>query len=286
MANETELANITHATDVASPIFSRALLEQVKVLPFVNDMGMPTNTNTMLVGKEGSVTAEAGSESTAYTFSANSEYTETEVSLTAVRTEVVIKNTVESQKFGGRSGSNDFMAMKAGEAIGRKLDGDVKTLFSGFSSSETATSTLTNTEIIDSGTTVRAALADDGVLVTFLDYKGIGELQIVQSASQAAIYANPNIPNLVRGYNGASGYVGEFSGLQLYATSGLPTDTGDDVGLTFNPRLAFVGIYDSAPVIDVIKVRSGGFWDEVSAYIFSDVAEWNDGAGCKVLSDT
>ena len=98
MAFETELSNIIHRTDDISAAISAELVETVVVLPTIYTEDTTGGTNVKKFRKDGSLVAEAVAESAAYTFSANSELTQTSSTATATKIAVASKLTVEDEK--------------------------------------------------------------------------------------------------------------------------------------------------------------------------------------------
>lgn len=283
MANETELSNISHITDVLSDVMSPAFQDAAVTPALIYAENCPTDTNVKKFTKEGALTAEALSESSAYTFSSSSEYTETAVSATATKGVVVSKLTVEAQRFS--SIDMNRIGTAQAKAIARLFDDDVLALFSSLSNQVTATSTLTVPDMFDAQYTIFNAKTPPGQLVALLEYKGANEIKKDIVTSAAPVFSNNIMLDIFDGPPQANGYVGSLPGIDIFQTSGQPTSGGDDVAAVWHPEWCFAAIVDSA-----IGVRpqwnSTGFWDELSSWLFYDIVEWNDGAGCGLLSDT
>mgnify|MGYP007073207622 FL=1 len=286
MANETELANIGHPTDVISDAISAALVQKVVALPLIYTEDVAEGaSNVKLARKAGNLVAEELAESTAYSFSASSEYTESEVTSTATKFVCVSKLTIEAQKFS--SVTKEKIMMEQAAAIGRDLDDEILALTSGFSNQVTATSTLTVDDVQQAVYTVRSGTAgvSSGMLAALLDYKGVNELIKEINSSTGTIYSQAQHSTLLGGVIAENGFAGTLPGVALYNTDGLPTSGGDDVGLVFDPALAIFGQMSSS--IETRELPNmTGFWDEISSAIFADFVEWNDAAGCGLLSDT
>lgn len=287
MANETENANIIGPTDVISDAIAAALVQGIVVVPLIASESVPENTAVKLFRQEGSLAATDGvAESSAYSFSSSSEYTETSVSATAAKTVVASKITVEALRF-----KNFDVAKTArlqGEALARTLDDNVLALFSGFNNGVTAASIATPDIWLDGVYTVNSSLAGlkGRNLTGVADYKAINELRKHLINSGATAYSHQSMITLLEGKTTPTGYAGSLPGADLYETDGLPTTGGDDIGLVFNPEMAFGAMYDSSVTTNVVWVGSSGLWWEVTSYIFNKVVEWVDAAGCKVRSDT
>lgn len=286
MAFETEQGNAARVTDVISDAISAALVERVVVAPLVYTEDLPQGTNVKKFRKDGSLTAEAVAESGTYSFSGSSELTQTSVSATAIKTAVASKLTVEAEQFSDLDISK--LAREQGAALARAIDDEILALFDGFSTQVTSTTVLTVDDLMTACYNVFAGNAGGAqTLVGVLDHKGAHEIRKEIANSSASIWSQESLTTLLRGaQEAANGYVGAIPGLELYATSGLPTDSSDDVGLVFNPMLAIAGMVSPSVNVRTSWEGSAGGYTEVYSYIFSDFVEWNDAAGCGVLSDS
>lgn len=286
MAYETEQGNfITIGNEISAAIAPA----------FVNaSIGMNLVYNEQLQGqaiskkfqKSGSLVAETLAESTAYTFSASSELTDSSVTCTATKGVIITKVTVEAEEFAGSASDRNRVAVEQGRALARLYDTTLLALSSGLSTGITATTILTVNDLLDAQYTIFNAKCPPGRLAFIGDYKGVKELGKEVIATTASAFANPNFLGLV-GAPAANNYKGSFADMEIYQTSGLPTSGGDDVAMLFHPSYAFCGVTkgEFRTVVSPLKA-SEGFWTEVASYFFYDIKEWNDAAGCKVLSDT
>jgi hypothetical protein len=284
MAYETEAANVIGPTDVVSDAISAALVDKIVAVPLIFKESVPANTAVKLWRKAGSLVAESINEAATYSFSASSEYTETSVSATAIKTVVMSKVTVEALRY--KQMDNAKLSSLQGAAIARDLDDDVLALANGFTNGQTATSVLTPDDILTARYYVDNAEAGGSVLRAFISHKQRLDLMKHLVTSGAAYFTAPQNQSLVSGMTAPNGYVGSLGGIDFFAVSGLPTSGGDTIGCVFNPDLAFGGMYDSGVNTEVVWVGSGGMWWEVASWTFSKVVEWNDTAGCKLVSDT
>ncbi len=282
------LANSAHPTDVVSDGITAALVQKVVVMPFVKAEDLPANTAVKLFRKDGSVTAETAAEAAAYTYSANSEISQTTVSATAAKTVVCTKISVEADQFGTITPAD--IPGYHGAAIARALDDEILALFSGFTGNTavTATSVLTVADIMQAAYKVNASLAgrDGANLIGVFDYKGIYEIQKELTQTGATPFAIESMVSLLKSTQGLNGYRGSIPGVDCYCTDGLPTSSSDDVALVFNPDLAFGAMYSPGVQTRETWVGSSGFHTEYSSWIFNKCIEWNDLAGCTVKSDT
>ena len=98
MANETELGNFNHPTDVLSDAISAALVQNIVVMPLIYMENLAGLVNVKEFQKDGSLVAEELAESAPYTFGAGSELTQTSVTSTATKFACVSKVTVEAQQ--------------------------------------------------------------------------------------------------------------------------------------------------------------------------------------------
>lgn len=293
MAYETELANISHVTDVLSDGVTPALVQTPVVPALIRYEPLPTGTNVKLYRKDGSFSAEQINESSVQAIDgAEQELTMTEVTATAVKLCASCFITVEALRFSPIT-IPDLLA-KLGAAIGRDWEDEILALYSGFTGNTvTCASVKTFDDVLESAYYVRSGTAgvSDGRVVHVSDYKGLYELTKEQWNSGATPLSLMQNNALLQGYQlGQKGFRGERGGILFYETNGLPTSGSDDVSLTYDPMLAFGAMADNAPVVTIRDLGAGdgtrGFGKELSAYFFCDVIEWNDAAGCPCLSDT
>lgn len=287
MANETELSNIAHQTDVISDGISAALLQDIVVVPQIRSEDLPSGTATKLFRKNGSLVAQSLAESSTYSYSANSELTQTTVSVTATKIVVVSKFSVEAQTFSGLDIAG--IIAEQGPALARLLDDNVLALFSGFTSNTAPDtgSALTVEGLMEGAYRVAAAGARrvGRNLTAIVEHKGAFEIkkQLVQSG--ASVFAQPEMATLVRGVEQPNGYQGSLPGMDVFSTDGIPVTSSNDDNLVFNPDIAFAAMY--GPVVTMAPI-----WDPtlfawiISSYVFSGVAEWNDAAACRVNADS
>lgn len=292
MANETELGNIVHQTNVISDGITPALVSPIVVAPLLRYEPLPVGTNVKLFAKDGYITAEQVNESAVQAVDgAEQELTQSSVTATCVKLAATCHLTVEAQQFSTISLGD--LARYAGEAIGRDWDDEILALFSSFSGGVTASSTLTFDDILDAQYGVRNGTAGVswGELHCVLDFKGAKELRKELASSSAAALSLESQIELLRGIGSPRGYIGSRSGINFFETSGLPTSGSDDVALIFDPMLAFGAMASNTPQVRTRWLGGAGdgtrgFCDEVSAWIFCDVVEWNDAAGYMIKSDT
>jgi len=288
MANEFELSNSTIQTDEISASVSAAFVTTDNVLPLISTEPIPAGTNVKKWRKLDKGEAQAVAESGNYSYDADSEPEDTSVTTTAAKKAFVMKPTVESNRFGGPFGGNQRVFFEAGGAYARLAASELKTLFSSVSGSQTATSTLTRDDLIAAKRTVAASMgsAFDGRLNCLLDYKGVSELELEAASTGASAYVSQvNLGGLL-GALQAPQVAASYLGIDIYATDGLPTDSGDDVGCLFSP-LAFCAIIDNGGFQSAMGgLTSQGFYEEVLTWTFWDIKEWNDTAAIQIKSDT
>jgi hypothetical protein len=286
MAFETELSNIAIPTDVVSDGLGMALTSAVVVVPLIYKENLPVGTNVKKVRKDGKLEAVALSESSNYTYDANSELTQTSITATATKQVAVYKNTVESEQFA--SVNQGVMGVHLGRALARLLDDNVITLFSSFTTNTIVAEPagLTGVGLLRAKMRVDASLAGSNRnLVAVVNHRQAFDIRSEIFQSAAANFAQPSQISLLQGYQAPNGFAGTLPGLDIYVTDGLPTGGGDATALVFNPERAFFGMYSAAPIVRVNWIGSQGFFTEVTAHMFSTVVEWYDEAGCRVTSD-
>jgi len=291
MAFESELGNFITIGNAVSAEASAALVNAAQGLALVHAEAFPDNTNVIKFRKSGSLVAEAIAESAAYTYSANSELTDASISCTGTKKMVSSRVSVEALRFGSPGSDLQRIGQEQGNALARLFDADLKALFASVSGGVTAASTLVKDNLLDAQYTVFAGIkgAFSGRLVGMVDYKGAGEIRKELTSITATAFGNLAMLGVIGVPKGPAGFIGEFAGIELYQTDGLPSSGGDDVALVWDPRIAFCaginGIQGLATTVLEPSVLTNMCW-EFTTHTFWNVAEWNDAAGCKVLSDT
>lgn len=288
MAFETERGNFALPTDVISDGIAAALASAVVVLPLIKKENLPQYTNVKNARKAGKLEAAALSESSNWTYAADSEYTETSVACTATKQAASVKVTVEAEQFGTKSIAN--MSVELGNGIARLLDDNILTLFPSFTTNAAITEAagLTGVGVLRAAMRVDAALAGTPGQPKILacSHRQAFDIRSEVHQSGAAQFAQASQISLLSGVNQPNGYAGMLPGIMVYVTDGLPTSAGDDVALVFNPDRAFFGMYSAAPDVRSNWIGSQGFFTELTAHVFSGVIEYHDQAGCRVLSDS
>lgn len=287
VANITELGNSVTVTDVLAAGISPALVKANCMMGLMYTEGLPQGTLTAKLTKRGSLTAASLAEATALAPDANGELTDTSVSCTIAKCAVVTGSSVEQSQFGNITA--DRIAAEHGAAIGRFVDNDALSLFSGLSTSVTSASILTiddvmlgqfnifNSETPNKEVPLKAVLSHRG-------HYNIKK-EIVQSG--ASVWTNEAWLEVLGGTPQANCYVGSLLGsIDFYATSGHATSSSDTVQAIFHPMWCFAGFFAPAPVTWVKEKGAEGFYTEYASYFFYDVLEWNDLCGVKLLSDT
>jgi hypothetical protein len=285
---EIRLANISTPTDVISDEMSRYLVNKIVCLPFVVASALPIGTPTKLARKDGALgLGVTVNEAADYTHdNTNSIFTQTDVSLTAIKTVISSKISVEAMQFAGVT--DQQIIDKQANSIGRTLDNAVKLLADGFTQFVDAGATMTAEALLEAVMLISAgnASTDNQAAVAFLSPKQILQLQkqLVQSGGSA--WSNISMLSLLQTLEQPNGYAGSLpGGVDVYRVNGLPTGGGNTIGCVINPELAFYGMYGDLRV-ERDNPNSQGLCTELTTFVFNQVAEWNDAAGVEVQSDT
>lgn len=286
VANITEFGNSVNVTDVLAAGISPALVKSTCMMGLMYTEGLPQGTLTTKLTKRGSLTAATLAEATALAPDSNGELTDSAATATIAKCAVVSGISVEQGQFGNITA--DRIAAEHGAAIGRFVDNDALSLFSGLSTSVTSTSILTiddvmlgqfnifNSECPNKEVPLKAVLSHRG-------HYNIKK-EIVQSG--ASVWTNEAWLEILQSAPQTNCYVGSLGPIDFYATSGHATSSSDTVQAIFHPMWAFAGFFAPAPITWVKEKGAEGFYTEYATYFFYDVLEWNDLCGVKLLSDT
>jgi len=288
VANVTELANSNTIGNALSAVASPAFVKGTIAMNHLMAEDLPQLTNVKKFRKNGSVTAAIVAEATANAIDANGELTDSAATCTAAKAVVVSGLSVEEQKFGTidltRIGNEQF------NAIARYVDDDWLSQFSNLSTVITSTAVMTIDDIMQGQLAIYNAKCpnQEVPLSIILGPKAVYNIkkEIIQSG--AAAFSNSAMLGVFGGQPvQANGLVGSITGVgDVYQTTGFATGGGDDTQAIVHPMWAHCGIFDTAPVSWLSNKGSEGFYTEVASYYFYDIAEWNDGAGAALKSDT
>lgn len=288
VANITELANSNTIGNALSAVASPAFVKGTIAMNHLTAEDLPVQTNVKKFRKNGSLTAAIVAEATAQAVDANGELTDSAATCTAAKAIVVSGLSVEEQKFGtidlARIGTEQF------SAIARYVDDDWLSQFSNLSTVVTSTSVMTIDDVMQGQLAIYNAKCpnQEMALSIILAPKAVYNLkkEIIQSG--AAAFANTAMLGIFNGQPvQANGFVGSITGVgDVYQTTGFATGGGDDTQAIVHPMWAHCGIFDTAPVSWISNKGSEGFYTEVASYYFYDIAEWNDGAGAALKSDS
>jgi hypothetical protein len=296
MANENTMSSYRRPDKILSALTWPALVENAIAIEHCAIQEVDTHPTVDFV-IDGSLTGGVASEGAAASLGAGQELTQSGVVVTVAKHVSIIKPTVEAIRFAG-SAKMQNMADAQAKALARSLDTSWIALFDDFTSTENVnpvnSGTITYSDLLGAVYQVDAGLlgAASGKYHAVLDRKAVYELKAEQAGSVVSVY---NVPAEISLFNGmkdmkSKNYYGKVGVVDVYAHNGLPTAASGvaDVGLVFDPSLAFALAIDKSGVIYAPDVfdASGGFITEVSAYLFANVAVFRDEAGCKIPSAT
>lgn len=293
MAYETEQANIITIGNAIASMVTPAFVNGSQGYALVRKEPLPADSKVVTFPKLGYLTAETVAESTDYTYSANSELTDSSIQVTAKKSVVGAKTTVEAMRFAAWRANDSTMMTELGNAHARLFDADLKALFSSIATGVTATSTFNKNLVIDGRYNIVASLkqAFSGTLVAMVDFKAISEIHKELTDTAASAFVNSADLGILGMPNSTNGYAGKLLGVDFYQTDGLPLANGntDDVGCMWDPNLCFGAAVDTQDGIsNSMKDPSAinGISKEFLTWFFFKVAEINDVAGCRLISDT
>ena len=286
VANITEFGNSVNVTDVLAAGISPALVKSNCMMALMHTEDLPSGTLTAKLTKRGYLTAASLAEATALAPDANGELTDSSISASIAKCAVVSGVSVEQGQFGNISA--DRIAAEHGSAIGRFVDNDALSLFSGLSTSVTSTSILTIDDVMLGQFNIfNSECPNKEVpLKAVLSHRGHYNIKKEIINSGASVWSNESFLQILAGAPQNNCYVGSLGQIDFYSTSGHATSGGDTVQAIFHPMWAFAGFFAPAPVTWVREKGAEGFYTEYASYYFYDVLEWNDLCGVKLLSDT
>lgn len=287
VANITEFSNSITIGNALSKVASPALVKSTCMMNLIYTENLPMGTMTIKFVKNGSLTAATLAESTALAPDANGELTDTSVTATIAKCAVVSGLSVEGETFGNIT--LDRIADEQGAAIGRFVDNDALSLFSGLSVSVTSLTVLTVDDIMLGQFNIYNSNCPNQeiMLQCVLHPKAHYNVKKELIQSGASVWMNQNFLDLLQSTPQRNCYVGSLPGIaDVYATTGQATSGGDTVDAIFHPMWCFAGAFAPQPVTWLRQKGAEGFYTEAASYYFYDLLEWNDACGVGLLSDT
>lgn len=287
MAYETERGNVTRVDAEISSIAAPAFVEASKALAHVALQTFGSN-DVERFSQEGSFTAGTLSESAGYSYDAGDEYSETDTDVTAQTYAHIWKPTVQAERFAADRLNPVKMGAKQADAISRAVDGTWLALFSGFTGNTAidAGTAMDKDSLLDAQVTVHKALNRDDELHVVMSRDQRNDIRKELTDTEASAFTREAMLQTVMRPIQPNGYVGDFSDMKIFNTSGLPTSGGDTLGLCFHPNYAFAMAYDPTFYTRSVFAGSSGLFTEVATWLFGNVDEWIDAAGCVVKADT
>lgn len=288
MAFETERGNVTRVDAEISAVAAPAFVEKSKALAHCAKDIFPANNDVKRFSKDGSFVAGTLAESSPYTFDSGDEFVESSVDVTAQTYVHIYKPTVQAERFASDRANPAKLGPKQGEALARALDATWLALISSFTSNTAidAGAAMTKDALLDAQVAVHSALNLDEQLHVIMSRAHRNEIRKELTNTTATAFSQSMMLQTVVQKISPQGFVGEFSDMLVFNTSGLPTSGGDTLGLTFHPLYAFCMAYDPTVYSRGQFQASGGLFTELASWMFANVAEFVDAAGVITKADT
>lgn len=272
---EITYSSTVHPTEQLVLDFASENLQPNSVyLPLVLNAGMPVGTQNKDFRKKGTLTREVLAENAASTYQA---YSETKTQLTAVKSVVSVRTSVESLEFSAVP-LPSIIGEEAGKAFAKGMDEDIADLF--FSSSDTQAHSgsgfLKYIDISSAALKVRTAINGQSERIVFAGHlKQVQEVlgrDLLTGSGTLLGNSNSGIAKGADAYNVGAGLVGEYGGIWFYQSAICDTQTVSTVnsyiGAVFAPSRAIVGMYGNFGVLeadDTANIRKSKAY-----YVFSD----------------
>jgi hypothetical protein len=291
MANETTTSSLNKIERVYSDSISEAFTKKVVAINLISSEDLPVGTLVKSYKNEvdfaeaaAATVAEGGS------FSTNTEMTNLQTNLTAAKSAISSKLTVEGVDF--QIVSDQRVVEKQSSALARKADTEILALFPSFTNSLTCTANGTLDELYDAVFYVHEdTLRYDSVLNAVIGLKYANAIRKEVANSAASQFSLENRLSIMGQAGQAivkpNGYLGSLPALNIYVTSGFSESGSDVVQGVFDPADAIEGIYGTSVNTWAIKVGQGNpsFVVELSSYYYHACTIRRATAGCKVLSN-
>lgn len=292
MANETLYSsNITLAAAIDAGIQEPWLgFSIMPKLVSVHNPGTP-NTRTLDIPKSGTVVSSVLAEAVAGTLQV---VTDTKVTMTIQKAAVFTGPTVEAIKFA--SGANIPRHQRlAALAHAKKFDTDCLSLATGLSQSVDAGTTMTVEKLMEAAFLVESSNVPSASVAAVLARKQRMQLGTDIRDNAASFYGNGNFnTTITNAQSGNGGFTGNLFGVDTYVSPNVAVDTAptpdEYVGMVFAPDFCIAALFPSGNSPEFQSDISGDvmFLEGVvvvRTYMWYQVAELNDLAGCALRSD-
>jgi len=293
MPETTQYQNFVNPIQEVAAFASENLQHMPVWRQHVNDVGMPTTSQTKEIKKKGTLARSVLPENQCYTYGAYSEYIETSTLLNAIKSVVISKVTVEAETFGTQD-ANQVIGEEQGKALSVGFEEDVSTLVASASSSLVAGGAVaTQLDLLACGLDIQvstnghAQMSSNLVCVTHPKVAfEAGVVDVLQSGVTIHGNSQTSFNGIAENFaarRGQAGYVNTIGGLDIYTTNIIDDDGTNYRTAVFDPTRAFVGFWDKAvrPLeqleIECFRNRLANFW-------FTDVELHWDEAICRYES--
>lgn len=292
MAGETTSASVNKIERVYSDSISEDFTKKIVAINLISSEDLPSGTLVKSYKNEVDfVESDADTVTEGGSYSTNTEMTNGQTNLTAAKSVITSKLTVEALDF--NIVSDQKVVDKQSSAIARKADTEILALFASFSNSLTSASVGTLDDLNDAIFYVQEdTLRYGSVLTAIIGGKFANAIRKQVSNSGAAQFSLENRLSVL-GQPGQplvqpNGYLGSIPGLNIFVTSGFATSGADSVQGVYDSADAIEGIYGNSVNTWAIKVGAGNpsLVVELTSYFYHACTLRRAGAGCKVLSDT
>lgn len=289
----TEYSNTINELNIVTDVASENLRATAPVWrQHVVRTEMPSRTTLVEIPKRGELFRLALPENVAYTRGVYGEYSETSIVLSPMKHAIISRVTKEAERF-GRVNLPSRIGEEQGKAYAAGAEEDIASLAAAFTANVTPGAVLTQLDLHAAGLEVQIATNNhavmDSALVAVLHNKSAYEVMVenpLTVANSLDVFANPansaatGLDSFQR-QGPRAGFKGSIGGIDVYATNIVDDDTTNYINLVFDPRRAFVGMWDdSVSSFQDLDIES--FRTDFATCWFSDfVINWDE-AGCRL----
>jgi hypothetical protein len=262
-----------------------ALRANTVMIGVINVMNFPRDTNTIRKAKDPSFEFATVAEGGAVPLRS---YTESEVSVTAVKGAARVALTHEAMRFRSR-GNFGTLGAEAGRAAASWIDGQALSLISGFSQNVgTSGSNLTVTDFRQAAYLLDVANVP-GPYVAVLHPVQVQDIQsdLLSTSNVGSAYVNAVNLEILGGLAPqANGFRGLLFDVAIFASTSVPTANvgADRQGLMFNTQRAILGAFD--PEIYTMDENDVTTLTANRAFaVYAGFAELEDASGITITTD-
>ena len=287
MANETKYANAVNVAAYIESGVMNALRSALVLTPLCRVVNFTPGSDSVKLRKKGTVTAGAGTESTA---PSNTAYSQSSPATLQVQEAVVLIDRSDRNKYFTQM-SLDEIVEAITIAVAEKVETDALALFNTLTNQVGSTTVdLTPDAMKEAAYTLRLN-NNDGTYIYVMHPTQVNDVDtdIIAGTGIGNVWANPSVDVSLLGQTAAqaNGSVGFFLGNEVRVTTNTESinTNADWQGGIIVPNKCIALGQDGRGIQVEIQRDAKRRSDEITANVYYDVELAEDVAGCGIVSD-